>query len=90
MSKHTKGNWHYRVDMGGVPEGIFVYGTGEVILSRLEPNVPLLETNARLMAAGPEMLIALKEVFKVMDLIKDKDFECFAKVRKAIEKAQGE
>ena len=45
------------------------------------------EANALLIAAAPEMLAALKQVFVEMDLKSRSQFKTFAKVRAAIEKA---
>ena len=44
-------------------------------------------TPARLIAAAPDMLAALKQVFVEMDLKTCSQFKTFAKVRAAIEKA---
>ena len=45
------------------------------------------EANAHLIAAAPDMLAALKQVFVEMDLKSRSQFKTFAKVRAAIEKA---
>ena len=44
-------------------------------------------TPARLIAASPDMLAALKQVFVEMDLKTCSQFKTFAKARAAIEKA---
>lgn len=88
MSKHTPGPWMAtgaRVDMGAgrVTAGLdwsFDVDPGEA------------RANARLIAAAPDLLKALKDLVAVIDSVKGKDvrgYEAFDSAEAAIAKAEG-
>jgi hypothetical protein len=85
MSKHTPGPWEAR-DFSGDQYVIwgpeFGGGRHALIATCTGPN---LEANARLIAAAPEMLAALKRAYGFLE----KGSRAYEQVRAAISKAEG-
>lgn len=61
MTQHTPGPWKACFPVGNPP---FVGNEGTVIIQKVGPlgNTPIAQANARLIAAAPELLAALKDV----------------------------
>lgn len=98
MSKHTPGPWH--IDDASYGQ-IVCSRTSDVAVVRNTGGLPH-HGNARLIAAAPELLEALRDalaamehmgdVMNGMDIVTDEDeahFPAFAKARAAIAKAEG-
>jgi hypothetical protein len=66
MSEHTKGTWH--VSRHGVPDGVYQSGIYAEGNGRDLAIVKSCEADARLMAAAPNLLAALKELLACPDL----------------------
>lgn len=87
MSKHTPGPWAYAW-AGGIA---LVFQKGEATIASSIPydddnEIPQVEANARLIAAVPDLLEALKGVLRVADRATVE----FDAARAAIAKATGE
>ena len=85
MSKHTPGPWHYFETEDGrcrVKPLNRKYIVAEC--SAMEPQCEEQRSNARLMAAAPELLEALR------DMVDHGDATAFAKARAAIAKAEAQ
>jgi hypothetical protein len=87
MSKHTPGPWHVKRDNG-------IYAKDRYIGLSLEghlygSDLPC-ETNARLMAAAPELLEALKELYNASLVMEQPRFyKALAEAKKLIAKIEG-
>ncbi len=97
MSKHTPGPWNYRVS----DHGLDVYGqerhvAGESWYPRVfpegTPEREEKEANARLVAAGPELLDALEIAEETLEGFYGRydENETMTTIRAAIRKAKGE
>jgi hypothetical protein len=86
MSKHTPGPWAYAW-AGGIA---LVFQKGEATIASIpyddDNEIPQVEANARLIAAVPDLLEALKGVLRVADRATVE----FDAARAAIAKATGE
>lgn len=90
MSKHTAGPWDYTKEL----QGYYIWQTARecgnnpqrVALAAWGENAEQEEANARLIAAAPEMLEALRAVQKAQNALMQ-PFEVIAKVDDAIRKA---
>ena len=93
MSGHTPGTWVMVTDSTGSPQHIKSekYTTVCSFLTSVKRNcgVEELAGNARLIAAAPDLLDALKEIEKYMRADFD-DMPMSSKARAAISKATGE
>jgi hypothetical protein len=89
MSTHTPGPWHYHIGgTGDYPTWGVRIGRGIVHLPGIEP-MEVMDANARLIAAAPELYEAL------MDLVDgweagDTKVESVVKAMEALAKARGE
>ena len=72
MSQHTPGPWKACFPVGNPP---FVGDEGTVIIQKVGPlgNRPIAQANARLIAAAPTMLNALRAIVKLLDGSRAKD-----------------
>lgn len=71
MAEHTKGEWFWTEDKWGQLTSLRCSGSGDVVLDAqadtgdyglsVRPYIDISEANARLTAAAPELLEALKE-----------------------------
>jgi len=88
MSKHTPGPWsvQYETDIAAREDGVGPVDVAHVYM-RTAPG--RTEANARLLAAAPELLEALKSMCEGFKPLKDADFPALAKARAAIAKAEG-
>jgi len=91
-SKHTPGPWTVEISEGELvvgqpgPDGSIVY------VERYYPEDPEHRANARLIAAAPELLEALKKAEIILRLapILGKEEACLTEVQAAIAKAEGD
>ena len=86
MRKHTQGTWN--------TDGLAVVGDDpylEICICTSDTDIPKheAEANASLIAAAPDLLEALKEMYRVCNMSSD-DSPHRTKARLAIAKAQGE
>ena len=91
MNKHTPGPWQYSFEGGTVAFIVETDGTTVAKLSVTENSTAhsALPANARLIAAAPDLLAALKAA---VDLMEQEDFATLTlvpKFRAAIAKAEG-
>lgn len=91
MSKHTPGPWQHSVKLSGSENhrGFRIWGADGWALADVQPadeDGTEGEANARLIAAAPDLLEALKGVLRVADRKTDE----FDAARAAIAKAEGE
>ncbi len=94
MNRHTQGQWHLSVNNGWTtnPFSIVVRKTG--VHRTTIVNIPTRKTvsaeeqaaNARLIAAAPDLLAALKALVEDQ---RDASLPVLAQAREAIEKAEG-
>lgn len=87
-SKHTPGPWE--IAEFGRNHTILIYGPDEILVADcggiLRRSHEEMESNARLIAAAPDLLAALEDVVRVAD----RDTVIFDVARAAIAKAKGE
>ena len=89
MSKHTPGPWEYRWNGHYFDVGILTRESIVPIFPAVCIGVQAgLEANARLIAAAPELLEALKDIVEWTEL-GDYEESFLAKARAAISKAEG-
>ncbi len=95
MAEHTPGPWHWngiatiwntRGNVGEVEREVIIAQvvTDYVNRTHVEP-IPVIEANARLIAAAPELLAALEEVVR----ISDRKHNAWDAAHAAIAKAKG-
>ena len=99
MSEYTKGPWEYRAAMNYTGYAIFPLGTLPSLAAceRYTENMTITcfnfpgsaEANARLIAAAPELLEALEEMYRICNISSD-EAPHRVKARAAILKAKGE
>ena len=80
---HTPGPWFVLIDDDGCPLEIVLAGDHDMRIAVPASDGPL--ANARLIAAAPELLAALREVIAVSD----RKTEIYDRARAAIAKAEG-
>jgi len=72
MVEHTPGPWRYTLDARGrhlvVPENKWGHALAQVFVRRLDPCIYPVQQNARLIAAAPELLEALEELWTCVEL----------------------
>jgi len=86
-AKHTPGPWSiYSITFKGYHQIACAQG-GRVC--QVVPFKDEYKANARLIAAAPDLLEALKSMCEGFSALKDSDFPALAKARAAIAKAEG-
>ena len=95
MSKHTPGPWRVSARANRMIDVLHSNNQKGAIthaLCRVQARdswVDEAAANARLIAAAPELLEALKNMCEGFRILKDSDFPALAKARAAIAKATG-
>ena len=89
MSNHTPGPW--KIETDHFLCFLITAKDGWICDLDLVGDIPEAQRqlNAMLICAAPEMLKVLREIYKVMDLDKNKDLKLFKKVGRVLKKAQG-
>lgn len=86
MSAHTPGPWRFYDDSNGVTNRIEIVAVGKTV-ARIYHSVQTEDLpNARLIAAAPELLEALKALSEADET----DYIVWIRARAAIDKAEGE
>jgi hypothetical protein len=88
IAKHTPGPWSiYSITFKGYHQ---IAGAQGGRVCQVLPFEDEYKANARLIAAAPDLLEALKNMCEGFSTLKDSDFPALAKARAAIAKATGE
>ena len=85
---HTPGPWEVSIDIASAGQrATIMHRTGVVAITSFSTNTTLIEANARLIAAAPDLLEAC-ECFLIASKGTFKFLEATEKARKAIAKAK--
>jgi hypothetical protein len=81
---HTPAPWSYEKALGGHAHPLCIFAHGDVIAKAYADGAPTAEANARLIAAAPELLQALRNAHTVLALLNQGDVKQDPLAREAL------